>query len=213
MMDSELFMNYGEWLEQQTMPKGKKAVLKAGIELFAQYGFDGTSTSQIATQAGVSQATIFKYFKTKEALLMAIIEPIIRNLGPVIRDDFYQDLNQQTSLETVIHFIVHDRYQFFKANAKVVEILLGELLINESIRQLLIQLVTNSQTVITNSVLNGLIQNQLVAPELTIIDLVRTIIGQLITYFIQKQLFATETTDEAADLAKIETLIIKAVSK
>lgn len=50
----------------------------AAIELFSQQGFDGTSTAQIAEKAGVSQATIFRYYKTKEDLLNAAIEPIIR---------------------------------------------------------------------------------------------------------------------------------------
>lgn len=71
-----------------SFPRGQKKTLLAAIELFSQQGFDGTSTAQIAEKAGVSQATIFRYYKTKEDLLNAAIEPIIRELCPKIQEDF-----------------------------------------------------------------------------------------------------------------------------
>ena len=62
------------------MPPGKKKTLEAAIKLFAKQGYNGTSTLQIAKVAGVSQATVFKYFKTKEDLLYSIIVPVIPKL-------------------------------------------------------------------------------------------------------------------------------------
>ena len=111
-MESNLFNDYQEWFDQQEMPAGKRRVLKAGVELFAKQGYDGTSTAQIATQAGVSQATIFKYFKTKQDLLLAIVKPMIHNLLPVVRDEFLAHLEQPTDLPTLVHYIVADRYHF-----------------------------------------------------------------------------------------------------
>jgi AcrR family transcriptional regulator len=42
--------------------------------LFSKRGFSGTTTREVARSAGVSEATIFKYFATKEELYAAIIE-------------------------------------------------------------------------------------------------------------------------------------------
>ena len=44
------------------------------MELFAQKGFSGTTTRDLASLAGVNEAIIFRFFKTKEELYSAIIE-------------------------------------------------------------------------------------------------------------------------------------------
>ena len=77
MDNNTILHSYQNWLEAQKMPAGKKKTLSAAIELFSRQGYNGTSTAQIAEKAGISQATIFKYFKTKDDLLSEIIEPLI----------------------------------------------------------------------------------------------------------------------------------------
>ena len=47
----------------------KTKILEAALNLFITKGFDGTSTAKIAREAGVSNGTLFHYFKTKEALI------------------------------------------------------------------------------------------------------------------------------------------------
>lgn len=48
-------------------------ILDAAEELFAGHGFDATSTSRIAEQAGVAKALLFYYFPRKDDLLAALI--------------------------------------------------------------------------------------------------------------------------------------------
>lgn len=48
-------------------------ILNIALELFANEGFTATSTSKIAKAAGVSEALIFRHFKSKKGLLSAII--------------------------------------------------------------------------------------------------------------------------------------------
>src|ERR1041384_1919084 len=52
----------------------RQQIITAAMELFAQKGFRGTTARERATQAGVNEAIIFRYFKTKEELYNAIIE-------------------------------------------------------------------------------------------------------------------------------------------
>ena len=40
-------------------------ILNAASSLFAELGFNATSTKKIATKAGVSEGTVFHYFATK----------------------------------------------------------------------------------------------------------------------------------------------------
>ena len=42
--------------------------MDAALRLFAQKGFSGTRTKEIAKKAGISEALIFQHFKTKEGL-------------------------------------------------------------------------------------------------------------------------------------------------
>ena len=53
---------------------GRQAgLISAAASLFAAKGFKGTTTREIARAAGVSEALVFKYFPTKQALYAAIL--------------------------------------------------------------------------------------------------------------------------------------------
>ena len=56
---------------------GKKPdLIKAGVQLFARQGYDGTTTAQIAAAVGVTEPVIYYNFKNKEALFVHILESI-----------------------------------------------------------------------------------------------------------------------------------------
>lgn len=48
----------------------KRDILRAAVDLITEHGFDQTSMKQIARAAGIGDATIYKYFPTKEKLLL-----------------------------------------------------------------------------------------------------------------------------------------------
>src|SRR3990170_7941304 len=56
-----------------TAEKRSAQIVKVAMRLFSQKGFKGTTTREIAKQAGVSEAIIFKHFAKKEELFSAII--------------------------------------------------------------------------------------------------------------------------------------------
>src|SRR5262245_31180660 len=51
----------------------RAAIIKAVRRLFADKGFHGTTTRELAEAAGVSEALLFKHFPTKEALYLAML--------------------------------------------------------------------------------------------------------------------------------------------
>ena len=46
-----------------------RAILRAGLELFAENGLEGASIEQIAARAGVARTTVYRRWKSKEALI------------------------------------------------------------------------------------------------------------------------------------------------
>jgi AcrR family transcriptional regulator len=49
-------------------------ILRVAMRLFSHRGFRGTTTKEIALAAGVSEAMVFRHFKTKEELYSAILD-------------------------------------------------------------------------------------------------------------------------------------------
>lgn len=52
----------------------KEKILEAALALFAENGYADTSTKEIANQAGVSEALIFKHFGNKDSLLAHLVK-------------------------------------------------------------------------------------------------------------------------------------------
>jgi TetR/AcrR family transcriptional regulator len=64
----------------------QSSIISAAAALFADNGFKGTTTREIARTAGISEALLFKHFPTKRALYAAILAekaPISELLGVV----------------------------------------------------------------------------------------------------------------------------------
>jgi AcrR family transcriptional regulator len=60
--------------ERLAREERRRVIIDAALALFAQNGFRGTTTKQIAQAAQCSEATLFKHFATKEELYSAILE-------------------------------------------------------------------------------------------------------------------------------------------
>lgn len=57
----------------------RNKMINAGIMLFLKNGYEKTSTSQIAKEAGMSQASFFAAFSNKEALLLTLVEEMFES--------------------------------------------------------------------------------------------------------------------------------------
>jgi AcrR family transcriptional regulator len=55
-------------------PSARERILAAAEELFAEFGFDATPTSKIATRADVPKGLVHYYFQRKPDLLSALVE-------------------------------------------------------------------------------------------------------------------------------------------
>ncbi len=86
----------------------KGRILKAALEAFANYGFDGASTREIAKAAGVSISLLVYHFTTKEDLWKAVFDDLFNrgSTAAVIREEHLGDAPAAEQLKVVIEHIV-----------------------------------------------------------------------------------------------------------
>lgn len=61
--------------------KRKELIIQTAMKLFAQNGFSGTTTKDIAKASKISEALLFKFFPTKHSLYSAMINYRIKQVG------------------------------------------------------------------------------------------------------------------------------------
>jgi AcrR family transcriptional regulator len=62
----------------------RRQIRRSAMQLFATHGFDGVTTMQVAEAAGVSAATVFNYFATKEDLFFGQVEELETRLTELV---------------------------------------------------------------------------------------------------------------------------------
>jgi len=77
-----------EQFEEMRMSR-REQIMNAALELFAQKGYTNCSIAQLATHTGISKGLMYNYFKSKEALLVAIIEDGIKDFMDYFDPDHY----------------------------------------------------------------------------------------------------------------------------
>jgi AcrR family transcriptional regulator len=59
----------------------RKQLIEAAMKLFSERGFEGASTREIAEEAGINEALIFRHFSSKEELFWAVIADKLEAIG------------------------------------------------------------------------------------------------------------------------------------
>jgi TetR/AcrR family transcriptional regulator len=52
----------------------RQQLIETALDVFSRKGFDGATTKEIAAEAGVTEAIIFRHFPTKQALYSAVVQ-------------------------------------------------------------------------------------------------------------------------------------------
>lgn len=77
-LDCQCQYDPGMGLRETKIERARAQVLTVAQELFLEQGYAGTTMEQIAEQAEIGASTLYRYFPSKELLLL---EPIVRSLA------------------------------------------------------------------------------------------------------------------------------------
>jgi AcrR family transcriptional regulator len=116
-------------LQEADLSEKQKAVLRVSLTLFADKGYDRTSTADIARLAGVSEGTVYKKFKTKREIFEAITAPFVDQVLPTAAGEFFQEMAGTAfpDFRSLLTFAVHDRIVFGLANRRELKIFVQEI--------------------------------------------------------------------------------------
>lgn len=95
----------------ELVAEGKvKAMLDAARQLFLHQGYDLTSMDQVARAAGVSKATVYAHFISKEQLLSALVQSEMKFITP---EPFVVSKSQPLDVEVALRCIARQFTSLF----------------------------------------------------------------------------------------------------
>ena len=64
----------------------RRRLLESAMKLIGQYSFAGTSLQMIADDLDLTKAAIYYHFRTREQLLIALMDPILTEIGALVEN-------------------------------------------------------------------------------------------------------------------------------
>ncbi|MBR4447424.1 TetR/AcrR family transcriptional regulator [Methanobrevibacter sp.] len=58
----------------------KEKIFNVSIDLFSQYGFDGVSVRQIASEVGIKESSIYNHYSSKQAIMNSILDYYVEEM-------------------------------------------------------------------------------------------------------------------------------------
>lgn len=124
------------------MTEKQRRIVQAAVKLFASKGFHASSTAEIAKEAGVAEGTIFRHYKSKKDILIAVVAPIIIKFAkPYIFKDVYKIVENgaEKPITELLTELIKNRFELLEMNQKTFRILLQEAFFHEELREVLLQ--------------------------------------------------------------------------
>ena len=111
------------------MTEKQRKIYESALDIFAEKGFSGTSTGEIAKKAGVAEGLIFKHFKNKKTLFQKVafmvvektILPLtVQRTEKILAEDY-------TDLRIFLNLFYNERLDFIKKHKTFLRIIIQEI--------------------------------------------------------------------------------------
>lgn len=174
-------------LDFEDLPTSQKKILNASLRLFAKNGFHATTTAQIASNAGVSEGTIYKYFQSKEQILNMLISEGVTELCK----GFFIDFSQFNNLDELVNYIIKDRLHFASNHYDLIVLLTNQFLLRSG--KLSIEDNAKMNTTIVGIAIQRFKDSfDEINSSLTASQIIRIFAGPLGSYTVQRELFGVQ---------------------
>lgn len=92
----------------------KQLIIEKAVELFAENGFESTSVQQITERCGISKGAFYLYFKSKDELIIGLIDYFLSN----IISDIEQSVSNEKHTDRLLYNYIYVSLSEFKKHAK-----------------------------------------------------------------------------------------------
>lgn len=185
-------------------------ILESAIKLFAEHGFAGTSTSQIAKDAEVAEGTLFKYYPKKIDLLRRMLFTLIdqRSTDFILGSlDKLLVQHKDDSPELILKAIIKDRMALIEKALPLAKVILTEMQYYPELRTIFVEKVLKEGVKFSDRLMDLLETKGYVLSVPRFIAF-RTFLGSMATLIAQRQ-FASELSPEALTLEEEMDMVIQ----
>lgn len=100
----------------------KHLIMEKSVELFAEHGFEATSVQQITERCGISKGAFYLYFKSKDELIINLIDTY---MGRMITD-IEQSVNNEKNSNQLLFNLLYLSFSEFQKQAHFAKIFMKE---------------------------------------------------------------------------------------
>jgi len=180
----------------------RERILRAARATFGSRGFAGTTTKDIAKKAGVNEVTIFRHFKSKQALFASAAAEMLPLPDILERVSFDGDV----PLDDMILHNVETVLEILKANKHLFMIIIGEGWRHPRLRRSMADSGIEMGVRFLSENLEGLMQKgclRKMDPDIA----ARALIGMVQIYFLTRYLMSAKTPTAQEEEAYVKGVV------
>jgi AcrR family transcriptional regulator len=114
--------------KEELVQKRSAQILEAAARVFAQKGYHAATTKEIASEAGVSEGTIYNYFQNKEDLLLSVPRLISETtLLPPLSQMLATPITSGKEEEKLLTIVLDNAFQTLQRNVDLLKVLFSTL--------------------------------------------------------------------------------------
>ncbi|HEY7534380.1 MAG TPA: helix-turn-helix domain-containing protein, partial [Thermodesulfobacteriota bacterium] len=183
--------------------KTRDKILEVAMRLFAEKGFSGTTTREIAEKADVNEALIFRYFSTKKDLYGAIIERKIEE-EPGVVEFTLESLRETRNDKQIFKSIAIRMFESVEKDSTFIKLLYFSALEGHELSDMFFESYVQHQRML----LSDYIKQRIYEGAFKNLDpllAARAFIGMVANYIIVEELFGDKRKRELQKDEAIET--------
>lgn len=183
--------------------KTKMNIIKSAVDLFYKKGFDNTTTKEIAKNADISEASVFKYFSTKKNLLIKSLSYLSNadRLDMLFKpvEDIISS-HKDDSIENLLIAIIKNREMLFQNNFKFFAIIITESRNHSEILPIFKEKIYPKLISVVGKIFKQGIDNGEIDENINIDVVLRSWLGSVFFMFLSNKLFPKRKNQSNLDI-------------
>lgn len=173
----------GSELPKKRFEKTHGTILSAAAGLFSKKGFRGATTKEIATEAGITEITLYRHFKSKEEIFFEIV----KNMSMIsISSEVFSKVKNY-GLKEKLEYIAVNFVRIFKQRAGDFRMILAETITRPEMSRTFFETVPNRAIEMISAIMQAEIRSGAIAradPKL----LARAFLGMFLAYNLMQEI-------------------------